>query len=74
MAKKYPKQLNLDRNIFKVRRNGEDMEVCFSDLSETEKDIVLSSKQTIFLRQLCRDLAKELRSFAEEVEDSVENR
>lgn len=60
----YPKERNMDKNVFPIRRNGEEKMVCFSDLTDSEKDMVLSGKQPIFLRQLCRDLAKTLYELA----------
>ena len=60
----YPKERNMDNNIFQVSRNGERKMVCFSDMTDSEKDVVLSGKQPIFLRQLCRDLAKTLYKLA----------
>lgn len=56
----YPKKLNMDNCIVKVERNGTFEDVCFSDLTDGEKDVVLHGKQPLFLRQLCRDLAKAL--------------
>ena len=60
----YPKERKMDKNFFPVRRNGEEKMVCFSDLTDSEKDMVLSGKQPIFLRQLCRDLSMTLYEMA----------
>ena len=60
MARVYPPEMKMDNNVFEVRRNGKNVSVCFSDLTDSEKDVVMAGKQPFFLRQLCRDLAKAL--------------
>ncbi len=57
---------NLDGVYFRVKRNGEWDNVCFSDLSETEKIDVLKNKDIDWVKSLCMILGKKIREIGDQ--------
>lgn len=51
------KKRNLDGCYFRVKRNGEYDAVCFSDLTEEERNVVLEGRSAEWLKGLCHHLA-----------------
>ena len=52
---------NLDGIYFRVERDGKWQNLCFSDLTEEEREEVLKDKSQDFILQLTLILAKRLR-------------
>lgn len=57
---------NLDGVYFRVKRNGKWDNVCFSDLSETEKVDVLKNKDIDWVKSLCMILGKKIREIGDQ--------
>ena len=51
---------NLDGCYFRVQRDGNWCNVCFSDLSIEERNNVMSDRNTEWLKSLCNHLADRL--------------
>ena len=49
--KKYPVCRDLDGVYFRVERNGEWLNLCFSDLTKRERDIVTNGRSAEWLRR-----------------------
>ena len=56
----YNTQRNLDACFFRVERNGKWMSVCFSDLTEDERERVTNHRTAEWLKSLCFHLADKL--------------
>lgn len=63
---------NLDGIYFRVKRNGEWDNICFSDLSETEKVDVLKNKDIDWVKSLCMILGKKIREIGDQFDIVVE--
>lgn len=50
----------MDGVFFRVNRSGEWRDVCFSDLTEEQMDLVMEDRSIDWLKDLCKILAKEL--------------
>lgn len=61
-----PKDRNLDGCYFRVKRNGKWDSVCFSDLTEVERQNVLDGRNEEWLKSLCCHLADTIRNIGEE--------
>lgn len=57
---------NLDGVYFRVKRNGKWDNICFSDLSETEKVDVLKNKDIDQVKSLCMILGKKIREIGDQ--------
>ena len=57
---------NLDSAYFRVKRGGKFEAVCFSDLTESEKDEMLTGRTEEWLRSLCKILATKLREMGDQ--------
>lgn len=59
-------QRNLDRVYFRVQRDGKWTNVCFSDLTEDERNEVMEGKDEKWLRSLCNILANTIQSIEDQ--------
>ena len=57
---------NLDGCFFRVQRDGKWQNICFSDLSNAERDQICHGKSKEFLQSLCLHLADVIREIGEE--------
>lgn len=57
---------NLDGVYFRIKRNNEYKNICFSDLTDTEMDEVLKDKEDNWLRELCKILGNSLRKLGDQ--------
>ena len=64
----YPLVRYLDSTIYNTVRNGTELELCFTDLSEKEQNAILDGASREELIKLCKTLATDFRNVAE-VED-----
>lgn len=60
-TEKYPEIRELDGVYFRVERDGRWQNICFTDLTEKERDEVLKGQTTEWLASLCRRLADVVR-------------
>ena len=56
----------LDGCFFRVERDGKWQSICFSDLTEEERDYVTNCKNEKWLKSLCNHLANCLRELGDE--------
>lgn len=56
----------LDGVYFRVNRNGQYMDVCFSDLLDREMVEILKDKDTEWLKSMCIILGKTIRAIGDE--------
>ena len=61
----YPTIRNLDGCYFRVERDGEWQNICFSDLTEQERGKVMSGKGIPWLISLAEHLADSLHAFGD---------
>ena len=59
---------NLDGCYFRVKRNGKWESVCFSDLTEEERESVLSDRNEKWLKSLCCYLADTIKNIGEQLD------
>lgn len=64
--KEYPAQRSLDGVYFRVERNGKWCNVCFSDLTESERCDVMTNRSDEWLKSMCNILADCLRDIGNE--------
>ena len=57
---------NLDGIYFRVERDGKFENICFSDMTENEIEIILKDADTTFLKGMCKLLAKTLKNIGDE--------
>lgn len=63
--KKYPVCRDLDGVYFRVERNGEWLNLCFSDLTKRERDIVTNGRSAEWLRELAFIMADVIRDIGD---------
>ena len=56
---------NLDCVYYRVVRDGNHVSRCFSDLSESEQDVIMEKYDAEQLRRLCRYLSMSLRQIGD---------
>ena len=56
---------NLDGVYYRVVRDGNHVSRCFSDLSESEQDVIMEKYDAEQLRRLCRYLSMSLRQIGD---------
>ena len=61
-------QRNLDGCYFRVERDGKWMNLCFTDLTDEERDHVLQGKSIEFIKGLAMHLAHRLRQVGDEMD------
>lgn len=60
-----PTVRNLDGVYYRVVRDGNHVSRCFSDLSESEQDVIMEKYDAAQLRRLCRRLCISLRQIGD---------
>ena len=60
------KKRNLDGVYFRVQRDDKWDNVCFSDLTDTEKVEVMKNRDTEWLKSMCIILANTIRKIGDE--------
>ena len=60
-----PTVRNLDGVYYRVVRDGNHVSRCFSDLSESEQDVIMEKYDAEQLRRLCRYLSISLRQIGD---------
>ena len=60
-----PTARNLDGVYHRVVRDGNHVSRCFSDLSESEQDVIMEKYDAEQLRRLCRYLSMSLRQIGD---------
>ena len=58
--------IELDGCYFRIQRNGKWQNICFSDLTEIERDSVMKDRDERWLKSLCGHLADCLREIGDE--------
>lgn len=61
---------NLDGCYFRVQRDGKWCNICFSDLTEDERNTVMEGRETEWFRSLCCYLADRLKKLGDDLEIS----
>lgn len=64
-SKEYPVIRNLDGCYFRVERDGKWMNLCFSDMTETERGKVMTDKAVPWFISLCNHLADTLHALGD---------
>lgn len=62
---KYPEKRDLDGCYFRVERNGKRESLCFSDMTETERNKVMADKAVPWFISLCNHLADTLHAIGD---------
>lgn len=57
---------NLDGVYFRIKRNDEYKNICFSDLTNDEMDEVLKDREDTWLCELCKILGNSLREIGDQ--------
>lgn len=55
----------MDGVFFRVNRSGKWCDVCFSDLTEEQMDLVMEDRSIDWLKDLCKILANELHTIGD---------
>ena len=58
---------NLDGIYFRIKRKGKFEAVCFSDLTESEQDEMLTGRTDEWLRNMCKILASTLKKMGDQL-------
>lgn len=67
-SKNFPIIRNLDGVYYRAKRNGEWLNLCFSDLTTAEQDAILSDYDAVALRRMCHILCDSLRHIGDELD------
>lgn len=57
---------NLDGCYFRICRNGKWQNICFSDLTKSERELALDGRNTEWVKSLCNILADTIQNIGEE--------
>ena len=63
----YPEKRNLDPVYFRVERNGRYEDVCFTDLTEAERDKAMQNRPPDWYKGLATILADQLRFMGDDM-------
>ena len=63
---------NLDGVYFRIKRDNEWQNVCFSDLTEEEMDSVMKDRPEEWLRNMCKILGKTIKNIGEQLDIVME--
>lgn len=58
---------NLDGIFFRVKRNDKFENICFSDLTDEEKDNILKDRDAVWLREMCKILGNTIRRIGDDL-------
>lgn len=64
---------NLDCVYFRINRNGEWQNICFSDLTEAEMKEILNSKTKTWVDSLCIVLGKVIRAIGDQFDIYIDD-
>lgn len=59
---------NLDGVYFRIKRDDEFQNICFSDLTDEEMDYVLKDKNIQWVSGLCKILGKTLKNIGDQLD------
>lgn len=62
---------NLDAVYFRIKRNGKFDNVCFSDLTDDEKQKVMKNRDVEWLKSLCVILANTIKDIGDQLDICV---
>jgi len=63
----YPMKRNLDTVYFRVKRDNKWDNVCFSDMTEAERDSVMLGQSEAWLREMCNIMANTVRNIGDQL-------
>lgn len=63
----YPVKRNLDNVYFRVKRDNRWENICFSDMTEAERDSVMLGESEAWLREMCNIMANTLREVGDKL-------
>lgn len=64
----YPEKRNLDGYYFRVERDGQWQNICFSDMTGEEQDEVLIDRDEEWLKSLCKGMARAMHNMGDELD------
>jgi len=59
---------NLDGVYFRVQRDNKWENICFSDLLDDEKDLILADRDNEWLKSLCKTLGDTIKRIGDEMD------
>ena len=63
---------NLDGIYFRIKRDDEWQNICFSDLSDNEMEEVMKNRTDEWLKDLCRILGRTIRDIGDQLDIVME--
>lgn len=63
---------NLDGVYFRIKRENEWQNICFSDLTDNEMEEVLQNRSDEWLKNMCKILGKTIRDIGDQLDISME--
>ena len=63
----FPIQRKLDGIFFRVQRDGKWLDICFSDLTEEEMDVILANRSEKWLKNMCKILGNTIRRIGDDL-------
>jgi hypothetical protein len=63
---------NLDGVYFRVKRDDEWQNICFSDLTDNEMEEVMQNRSDEWLKSMCKILGHTIRSISDQLDISME--
>lgn len=64
----YPKKRNLDGVYFRMRRDDKWYDLCFSDLTEEEREKVMENRSKEWVKALANILANAIRNIGDQLD------
>lgn len=64
----YPKIRNLDGAYFRVERDGRWLSLCFTDLTEAERELVMEHRSLAWTRGMVLIMARTLREVGDQLD------
>lgn len=63
---------NLDGVYFRIKRDNEWQNICFSDLTDGEMEEVLQNRSDEWLKSMCKILGRTIRDIGDQLDISME--
>ena len=63
---------NLDGVYFRVKRDDEWQNICFSDLTDNEMEEVMQNRSDEWLKNMCKILGKTIRNIGDQLDIAME--
>lgn len=63
----FPIQRKLDGVFFRVQRDSKWLDICFSDLTEEEMDVILANRSEEWLKNMCKILGNTIRRIGDDL-------